>query len=93
MQQVSQAERWINEYCNRPDDPFTGTIPDGVKFATLHMAKYFMNFQMLEDGHIEEMPITLENVIRLCEIPLAKHKKEFDYSSSTTDFDLRNRRD
>ena len=93
MAQVTQAELWINEYCNRPDDPFTGTIPDGIKFATKHMAKFFMNFQMLENGHIEEMPMTLEQIIAICEVPLAKHKKAIDYSSSATDFDLRNRRD
>ena len=88
MEQVDQAERWVNEYCNRPNDPFTGTIPDGVVYATLHMAKFFMDKHQLDDGHIKEMPNKLSDIEAICKIALASHKKSITYSSSASDFHL-----
>ena len=89
MGQVSEAERWINEYCNQS---FTaGAAPDGVKRATLHYARYLMNLQMLEDGHIDEIPATLEDIIFICETALGTHKKPIEYNSSYSLFDLRRR--
>ena len=89
MGQVSEAERWVNEYCKQS---FTaGAAPDGVKTATLNMARYYMNIQMLENDHIEEMPTTLKAVIEICKVALKNNKLGIDYSSSLTDFDLRNR--
>lgn len=85
MAQVSQAERWVNEYCGQT---FTGTIPDGVVFATLLMAKYLMDKQMVENKHIDEMPTKLNEIIRLCKEPLEKHKVDITYSGSETDFHL-----
>ena len=89
MGQVSEAERWVNEYCKQT---FTaGAAPDGVESATLHMARYLMNVQMLEDGHLEEMPMSLDEVIEICKIALKNNVLGIDYSTSATDFDLRNR--
>lgn len=89
MGQVSEAERWINEYCKKT---FTAlAAPDGVKRATLHYARYLMNLQMLEDGHIDEMPATLEDIIFICETALASHKKPIEYNPSSSFFDLRRR--
>lgn len=89
MAQVSESERWINEYCKQS---FTAAAaPDGVKTATLNMARYYMNIQMLENGHIDEIPATLDEVIEICKIALKNNVVGIDYSSSATDFDLRNR--
>ena len=89
MGQVDEAEHWVNEYCKKT---FTaGAAPSGVKSATLHMARYYMNVQLLANGHIDEMPTSLEAVIIICKDALKNNKLEIDYSSSATDFDLRNR--
>jgi len=89
MGQVSEAERWINEYCRQS---FTAlAAPDGVKRATLHYARYLMNLQMLEDGHLDELPVTLEDIIFICETALTSHKKPIEYNSSHSYFDLRRR--
>lgn len=89
MGQVSEAERWVNEYCKQS---FTaGAAPDGVETATLQMARYLMNVKMLGDGHIDELPMMLNEVITICKIALKNNKLEIDYSSSSDDFDLRNR--
>lgn len=89
MEEVTQAERWVNEYCGQT---FTaGAAPDGVEFATLEMARYFMNRQFLTDGYLEELPKTLNEILQLCKNVLAKNKIFIDYNSSTSDFDLRNR--
>ena len=85
MGQVDQAEYWVNEYCGQS---FT-TIPDGVKAATLEMARYFMNVQMVVDGYIEDFPVKLDVIIKLCKTYLEKHKVTPSYSSSYQDFDLR----
>ena len=91
MEQVSQAERWVNEYCGQS---FTGTIPDGVTFATLHIAKYHMDIQMVQNGHLEEMPTKLYEILKLCKEPLEKNKVSIKiaYDRSSSDFDLRNLR-
>ncbi|KKM04895.1 hypothetical protein LCGC14_1759630 [marine sediment metagenome] len=86
---ITQAERWVNEYCGKS---FTGTIPDGVVFATLEMARYLMNRQMLEDGMLEELPTKLSDVLRICKDPLSKNKVTPDYTASTSDYNLTNRR-
>ena len=87
MAQVSEAERWVNEYCKQT---FTaGAAPDGVKTATLNLARYYMHVQMLENGHIDEMPAKLGAVIEICIEALKNNIIKIDYSSST-DFDLRN---
>ena len=86
---ITQAERWVNEYCGRENTGFSAPIPDGVVFATLEMAKYLMEKLMLEDGHLEELTRTLSDVLKICKEPLSKHKPEISYSASRTDFDLR----
>ena len=89
MAQVSEAERWINEYCKKT---FTASAaPDGVETATLNLARYYMHIQMLENGHLDEMPTTLDEVIEICKIALKNNILGIDYSTSATDFDLRNR--
>lgn len=89
MAQVSEAERWVNEHCKQT---FTaGAAPDGVKTATLNLARYYMHVQMLENGHIDEMPATLDEIIEICKIALVNNVLGIDYSTSSTDFDLRNR--
>ncbi|MCP4550883.1 MAG: hypothetical protein GY834_02330 [Bacteroidetes bacterium] len=80
---ITQAERWINEYCGQT---FTGTIPDGVVFATLEVAKFFMNLQMLEDEWIEEIPNKFKDVLEIVKEPLADNKVSMDYSSSASEF-------
>lgn len=86
MGQVSQAERWVNEYCGKT---FTaGAAPDGVKAATLEMARYFMNLQLLGDGHIKEFTMPLTTIIQLCKVYLEKNKVTPDYSGSADDFNL-----
>lgn len=79
MAKVSQAERWVNEYCGQS---FTGTIPDGVVFATLLMAKYLMDKQQLEDEIIKELPMSLSEILQICKDPLEKNKVAITYSSS-----------
>ena len=87
MEQVSQAERWVNEYCGQT---FTaGAAPDGVKSATLIMATYFMNMKMLADKHIDELPIKLSAVESLCRGFLTRNKVSIPYTSSISDYDLR----
>ena len=85
MGQVDQAEIWVNEYCGQT---FTGTIPGGVKSATLEMARYYMNMQFLVDGHIETFPIPLKTIEQLCKGYLDKHKVSITYSSSRSDYHL-----
>jgi hypothetical protein len=85
---ISQAERWVNEYCGQS---FTGTIPDGVTFATLEMAKFLMNQQMVDDGHLEKLPISLRDVLQICKEPLEKSKVSVSYSGSASDYYLANR--
>ena len=86
MGQVTQAEMWVNEYCGKT---FTaGAAPDGVKAATLEMARYFMNLHMLDDGHIKEFNVKLNTIIHLCEVFLAKNKVSPTYSGSSDDFHL-----
>ena len=86
MAHVSQAERWVNEFCGRT---FTaGSAPDGVVFATLEMARYMMNRQMLEDEYLEEIPTSLSDVLKICSSPLNKNKVNVDYSTSADDFYL-----
>ena len=85
MAKVSVAERWVNEYCGQS---FTGTIPDGVVFATLHMAKYLMDRQLLENGYIKEVPYKLAEILQICKTPLEKNKVTISYSSSSSDFHL-----
>jgi len=82
---ISQAERWINEYCGQS---FTGTIPDGVTYATIELAKYFMDLQQLEDAHLEELQLTFDVVVQLIKDPLEKHKVSPSYGDSTG-FNLR----
>ena len=50
-----------------------------------------MNLQMLENGHIDEMPTTLDAIIEICKDLLKNNKLGIDYSTSASDFDLRNR--
>ena len=89
MGQVNEAEYWVNEYCKKT---FTaGAAPSGVKSATLNLARYYMHVQMLENGHIDEMPTTLNEVIEICKVALKNNVLAIDYSTSATDFDLRNR--
>ncbi|KKN42892.1 hypothetical protein LCGC14_0708660 [marine sediment metagenome] len=86
MGQVSQAERWVNEYCGKS---FTaGSAPDGVVSATLYMAKYFMDTNMLEDGHIEELSMELDEVENICKGYLARHTVKIEYSSNSSEFRL-----
>lgn len=86
MEQVNQAERWVNEYCGQS---FTaGAAPDGVEAATLEMARYYMNMQFLVDGHIKEFPIPLDTIIKLCKNNLEKNKVSISYSSSRSDYHL-----
>ena len=86
MGQVSQAERWVNEYCGQS---FTaGAAPDGVVSATLEMARYFMNIQQLNDGHINEFTVQLNTIITLCKTYLAKNKVTPDYTGSHDEFHL-----
>ena len=85
MEQVNQAERWVNEYCGQS---FTGTIPGGVVAATLEMARFYMNMQFLVDGHIKEFPIKIEIIEKLCKNYLEKHKVSISYSSSSSDYHL-----
>jgi len=87
MEQVSQAEEWVNEYCGQS---FT-TVPGGVKAATLEMARFYMNMQFLVDGHIKEFPIKLETIEKLCKNYLKRHKVSITYSSSRSDFHLPSR--
>lgn len=88
MAKVTVAEEWVNEYCGQS---FTaGAAPDGVKFATLHLAKYLMDRQLLENGFIEEMVIKLPEILQICKVPLEKNKVSITYASSASDFDLRN---
>jgi hypothetical protein len=82
---ITQAERWVNSYCKQS---FTGTIPDGVVFATLEMARYLMCRQMVEDDNLEEIPYSLSTVIQLCKVPLASNIVEVSYSSSAEDYYL-----
>ncbi len=86
---ISQAEKWINSYCGREGNPFTGTIPDGVVFATIELSKYFMDLQMVEDGHWdnERLP-SFNSVLEIIKLPLDKNKVKPNYSSSATDFNL-----
>jgi len=89
MLQVSEAERWINGYCKQS---FTvGAAPDGVKSATLNLARYYMLLQMVENGHLDEMPFSLDKVLVICKGDLKNHVLGIDYSNSINDFDLRNR--
>ena len=90
MEQVSHAERWVNEYCGQT---FTaGAAPDGVKSATLEMARYFMNVQMQNDKYIEEFTVKLPTIILLCKTYLEKNKVSISYSSSKSDYNLNVRR-
>ena len=85
MAQVSEAERWVNEYTK---DTFTaGAAPDGVKTATINLARFYMTQQMLENGHIKEMPYSLDQVLTICRDALEPHTKDIDYSN--VDFDMR----
>ena len=89
MEQVSEAERWVNEYCKQS---FTATSPPaGVKTATLNMARHYMNVQMLLNGHLDEMPESIDAVIKICKYSLRNNMLGIDYSNSRNDFDLRNR--
>ena len=91
MAQVSQAERYVNGVCGQT---FTaGAAPGGVVSATLEMARYYMNIQMLTDGHIKEFEIRLSFILKLCEEYLKPHHVTIDYASSSQDFDLRRLRD
>ena len=90
MEQVSEAERWINEHCKKSFASGAST-PDGVKTATLNLARHYMHVQMLENGHLDEMPATLEAVLDVCKGALKNNVLAIDYSQSSTDFDLRNR--
>lgn len=85
MAKVTQAERWVNEYCGQS---FTGTIPDGVVFATLELARHFWNLQFLEDDHIEELPKTLSEILPLIYEALDKNKVTISYSSSASNYHL-----
>lgn len=86
MAQVSEAERWVNEYTK---DTFTaGAAPDGVKTATLNLARYYMTQQLLENNHIDEMPHSLDQVLTIVRTALQQHTKDIDYSN--VDLDLRN---
>ena len=87
MGQVSQAERWVNEYCGQSF--IAGAAPDGVEAATLEMARFYMNMQFLVDGHIKEFPIPLNIIEKLCKNYLEKHKVSVPYTSSASDYDLR----
>lgn len=90
MEQVSEAERWVNEHCKQTFG--IGVLaPDGVRTATLNLARYYMHVQMFENGHIDEMPTTLNEVIEICKVALKNNVLAIDYSTSATDFDLRNR--
>ena len=88
--QISEAERWVNEHCKQTFG--IGVLaPDGVRTATLNLARYYMHVQMFENGHIDEMPTTLNEVIEICKVALKNNVLAIDYSTSATDFDLRNR--
>ena len=87
MEQVSQAERWVNEYCGQS---FTaGAAPDGVKSATLEMARYFMNLQMVSDEYIKDFAVKMSTILQLCKGYLSKNKVSVPYTSSVSDYDLR----
>lgn len=45
---ISNAERIVNAICR---DDFSGTIPDGVKAATLQISANLMHNQMVMDGY------------------------------------------
>lgn len=86
MAQVSEAERWVNGYCGKT---FTaGAAPDGVETAVLNLARFYMTQQMFEDGHIKEMPFTLEDVLTICRDAIEDETVDIDYAG--IDFDLRN---
>jgi len=86
MAQVSEAERWVNEYCGQS---FTsGSEPDGVVSATLNMARYYMNQQMLVDGYIKELPVKLSIVKEICKTYLESNKVTPDYTGSDDLFHL-----
>ena len=86
MQQVSQAERWVNEYCGQS---FTaGAAPDGVKAATLEMARHFMNQQLLNGKYIEEYKAPIAQIEALCKVYLVRNKVTPDYSGSDDLFHL-----
>ena len=74
MAQVSHAERWVNGVCRQTFASGAST-PDGVKSATLEMARYFMNIQMLTDGHLKEYNIKFSTIEKICLSYLADHKK------------------
>ena len=89
MAQVTEAEKWVNEYCKQT---FTaGAAPDGVKAAVKNLARYYMLLQILEKGYTEEMPFSLSEVLIICKGALINNVLGIDYSNSITDFDLRNR--
>ena len=85
MAQVTQAELWVNEECGQS---FSGTIPGGVKAATLEMARHFMNIQMLTDGHIKEYNVRLSTIESICRTFLRSHHKSIDYSPAASSFDV-----
>lgn len=89
MAQVTEAEKWVNEYCKQT---FTaGAAPDGVSTAVLNLARYYMLLQMLANNHIDEMPFSLSEVLIICKDALENHILGIDYNTSINDFDLRNR--
>jgi len=47
---ISNAERIVNSICR---DDFSGTIPDGVKAATIQIAANLMHNQLVNDGYAE----------------------------------------
>ena len=86
MQQVSQAERWVNEYCGKT---FTAAAaPDGVKAATLEMARHFMNQQLLNDGHIKEYNVPIKQIEALCKVFLVNNRVTPNYDASDELFHL-----
>jgi len=86
MQQVSQAERWVNEYCGQS---FTaGAAPDGVKAATLEMARHFMNQQLLNGKYIDEYNVPIAQIEALCRVYLVRNKVTPDYDGSDDLFHL-----
>lgn len=84
--QITQAERWVNTFCIQT---FTGSIPDGVVYATLYMSRHFMNVLMLDDGFLEELPRTYEKVVKKCNEALKNNKVSIPYTNSIGDYDLR----
>lgn len=87
MAQVSHAERWVNGECRQTFASGAST-PDGVVSATLEMARYFMNIQMLTDGHLKEFNVKFSTIEQICKSYLAEHHKAIDYASSASDFHL-----